>query len=225
MTTDRPADSIDSSWEDCMELLDRLPGLPLEERATAIEKLLHNPSPGVRSRALQVGAAILSDDKLVEFLRDDADAVRRNFALQIFKIRGHRSFSLAVGLLDDEDPDVVLQAVLILDHIKDPRAFEPLRAALRHPDPNVVQEAIVAVGHLGDARAIQDLLPFLDAHDRLRGEVGDGHRALVLLLERLRRHQPLLHAATNPSRRPHRSQPRRKLRLVSHSLSPVIRGA
>jgi HEAT repeat protein len=151
-----------------MELLEKLPSLSLEERAEAIETLVRNPSPGVRGQALQVGAAILPEETLVEYMRSDSDAVHRNAATEILKIRGSRSFPLAVSLLEDEDADVVLQAVLILDHLKDPRAFEALRAALHHSDPNVAQAAIVAVGRLGDARAIPDLLPFLESDNWLR---------------------------------------------------------
>ena len=158
----------ESTWDECIELLDHLPGLPLEERSESIERLLRNSSPGIRSRALRVGAAILPDDKLIALLRDEGDAVRRNAGVEILKLRGARSFQLVIDLLADDDPDVVLQAVLILDHLKDPRAFEPLRAALKHADPNVAQEAIVAVGRLGDARAIADLLPFLESDTWLR---------------------------------------------------------
>ncbi len=156
------------TWKECMELLDRLPGLALERRAEVIEQLVRNPSPGIRERALRVGAAVLPDERLVDYLRSESDAVLRNAGLEILKDRGSRSFALAVGLLKDGDPDVVLQAVMLLDHIKNPRAVEPLRAALHHRDQNVAQAAIVAVGHLGDARAVPDLLPFLDAEPWLQ---------------------------------------------------------
>ncbi len=156
------------TWEECMVLLDRLPGLPLEERAEVIEKLVRNPSPGIRERALRVGAAVLPDERLVDYLRSDSDAVLRNAGLEILKDRGKRSFALAVRLLRDDDPDVVLQAVMVLDHVKNPRAVEPLRAVLHHRDQNVAQAAIVAVGHLGDARAVPDLLPFLEVEPWLQ---------------------------------------------------------
>jgi HEAT repeat protein len=151
-----------------MRLLDRLPAMTMGERTDAIQLLLRNPSPGVRERALRVGAAVLPQDTLAEYLRDGADAVLRNAGLQILKLRGARSFGLAVDLLQDEDPDLVLQAVLLLDHLRDPRGMEPLRGALGHADSNVAQAAIVAIGHLGDARAITDLLPFLEADIWLR---------------------------------------------------------
>jgi HEAT repeat protein len=146
-----------------MELLEKLPTLPLDERAAAIERLTRNSSPGIRERALRAGAAVFTDEQLTSYLRNDSDAVLRNLGLEVFKLRGGRSFSVALRLLKDSDSDVVLQAVLILDHVRDPRALEPLRGALIHPDPNVIQAAILAIGRLGNARSIPDLLPFLSA--------------------------------------------------------------
>ncbi len=157
-----------TNWDESIRLLEGLPGLPLERRAEVIELLLRNPSPGVRERALRVGVAVIPDETIVEYLRCDADAALRNAALEIMKQRGVRSFQLAVELLRDADADVALQAVLILDHIHDPRAVEPLRATLHHANANVAQAAIVALGHLGDARTIADLLPFLQADDWLQ---------------------------------------------------------
>lgn len=156
------------SWDDSMRLLDQLPGLTVDERVDAIKLLLRNPSPGVRERALRVGAAVLPEATLSDYLRDDADAVLRNAGLEILKLRGARSFSLAVDLLREKDADLVLQAVLLLDHLGDPRGLEPLRGVLDHGDSNVAQAAIVAIGHLGDARMISDLLPFLEADIWLR---------------------------------------------------------
>lgn len=151
------------TWEECMKLLEQLPELPLESRVESIERLVRNPSPGIRERALRLGAAVLTDEQVTQYLRNDPDAALRNAGLEIFKLRGNRSFPLAVKLLKDPEPDVVLQAVLILDHLRDPRALGPLRAVLDYPDANVVQVAIVAVGKLGDARSVPDLLRFLDA--------------------------------------------------------------
>ncbi len=155
--------SLEPSWQECVELLEQLPSMPLSDRLTAIERLLRNSSPGIRGRALRMGSALLPESTLVTYLRNDADGVLRNAGLEMLKMRGLQSFSLSVSLLRDPDYDVALQAVLLLDHFKDPRALESLRAQLRHEDPNVVQAAIMAIGHLGDARAIPDLLPFLEA--------------------------------------------------------------
>jgi HEAT repeat protein len=150
------------SWEECMELLDQLPSLPTEERVAAIERLIRNSSPVIRERALRTGAAVVSDERLESYLREEADDVLRNAGLEMLKMRGPRALNLSVRLLRDPDGDVVLQAVLALGHVRDLRALEPLRSALNHEDPNVVQAAIEAVGKLGDARAIPDLLPFLE---------------------------------------------------------------
>ncbi|MBV8199291.1 MAG: HEAT repeat domain-containing protein, partial [Acidobacteria bacterium] len=151
------------SWDGAMLLLEALPAMPLGERGVQVERLVRNPSPGIRERVLQVGANLLPEERIAEHLRNDHDAVLRNAGLEMLKLRGARSFQLAVRLLADPEPDVVLQAVLLLDHIRDPRAIEPLRAVLGHGDLNVAQAAILAIGRLGDGRSIPDLLPFLDA--------------------------------------------------------------
>jgi HEAT repeat protein len=145
-----------------MALLDQLPSLPTEERVQAIERLIRNASPVIRERALRTGAAVVSDERLESYLREEADDVLRNAGLEMLKMRGPRAIPLAVRLLRDDDPDVVLQSVLALGYVRDLRALEPLRAVLNHEDVNVVQGAIEAVGKLGDARAIPDLLPFLE---------------------------------------------------------------
>ncbi|HEX4962416.1 MAG TPA: HEAT repeat domain-containing protein [Thermoanaerobaculia bacterium] len=151
------------SWHESVELLAQLPLMPDATQVEAVELLVRNPSPGIREQALRLGAAVLPDARVTEYLRDPADAALRNAGSEIFRLRGSRSFPVVVALLRDPDPDVALQAVLILDRLRDPRALEPLHAALTHADPNVRQEAILAVGRLGDARSIPHLLPFLGA--------------------------------------------------------------
>ncbi|HEX9942313.1 MAG TPA: HEAT repeat domain-containing protein [Thermoanaerobaculia bacterium] len=151
------------SWDECVEILERLPSMPLDHRVEALERLVRNPSPGVREQALRIGASVLPDSRVTEYLRDPADAALRNAGSEIFRLRGVRSLPVVLGLLRDSDPDVVLQAVVILDRLRDPRALEPLHGVLAHADPNVRQEAIVAIGRLGDARSVPHLLPFLSA--------------------------------------------------------------
>lgn len=155
-------ESQEPSWDECVQLLDELPSLPLEARIRAVERLVRNPSPGIRQCALRVGAAVLPDERVIEYLREEADDVIRNLGLELMKVRGRRGFAMATELLYDSNADVVLQAVLILDHLRDPRAIEPLRTVLHHSDLNVVQAAIVALGHLGDARITPEILVFLD---------------------------------------------------------------
>jgi len=157
------APRVESSWEACIALLDRLPALPAEARIEALGTLIRNPSPGIRSRALRMGAALLDDEHLMDYLRSEADDVLRNAGLEMLKMRGNKGYHLAVALLKDPDNDLVLQAVLVLTALRDPRGLEALRAMLHHGDPNVVQEVIVAIGEIGDARAIPDLITFLEA--------------------------------------------------------------
>src|SRR5436853_6804529 len=103
------------SWDECVEILERLPAMPLDTRVEALERLVRNPSPGIREQALRIGAAVVPDARVLEYLRDPADAVLRNAGSEIFRLRGVRSVPVVVDLLRDPDPDVVLQAVLILD--------------------------------------------------------------------------------------------------------------
>ncbi len=145
----------------CVKLLAELPSLTLEERADVVEQLVRSASPEIRDRALHIGAAILSDHRLTELLRADEDAALRNAGSEIFLLRGSRSLPAVLPLLGDADRDVQLQAVLILDRLRDPRALEALHGVLAHSDVNVVQEAILAIGRLGDGRSVQRLLPFL----------------------------------------------------------------
>jgi HEAT repeat protein len=156
------------NWEESISILERLPGMAMEERRAAVEKLFRNPSQGIRQRALSIGAAVLSDESLVNFIRNEADDILRNAGLEILKLKGRHSFSLVLKLLKDSDPDVVLQAILVIDHLTDPRAFNSLRTLLKHENPNIVQAVITAIGHLGDARAVQELLQFLKAEPWLQ---------------------------------------------------------
>lgn len=162
-TPEEETSSGEISWDAATRLLEGLPALPPSQRIGAIERLVRIPSPGIRERALRLGASLLPEDRLVEHVRNDADATLRNAGLEMLKLRGARSFPLALRLLADPDQDVALQAVLILDHLRDPRALEPLRAVLATADLNLVQAAILAIGRLGNARSVPDLLPFLEA--------------------------------------------------------------
>jgi HEAT repeat protein len=168
MTTQDAPQPFETSWQECIELLDRLPSMAIEDRIEAIERLIRNPSPGIRSRALRMGAAAIPDERIKDYLRSDADDILRNAGVEMLKMRGNRGFRLALQLLKDDDPDIVLQSVIVLTHLRDPRALEPLRSVLHHPDPNVIQEAIVAIGQIGDARAIPDLLGFLESDSWLQ---------------------------------------------------------
>lgn len=93
MTDTLQIDAKVLTWEESIEILNNIPQLPLNDRARAVCKLFRNPSPGIRQRALNIGAAVLTDDQLVDFIRNDADDVIRNAGLEILKLRGSRTFS------------------------------------------------------------------------------------------------------------------------------------
>lgn len=142
-------------------LLDLLPSMTPDQQLEVFEQVLKSPRPQVRQKALGVGAAILSDNRLLEYLRQDQDDVQRNAAVEMLKLRRQRSLSLATHLLQDQDPDIVLQAVRVLSHLRDRSSVESLIKALEHQNPNVVHETINALGEQRDVRALPHLLPFL----------------------------------------------------------------
>ncbi len=149
------------------KLLDLLPTMTPDQQLEVFERVIKSSNPAVRPRALGLGAAILSNSRLLEYLREEDD-VRRNAAVEILKLRRKRSLNLACYLLEDQDPDVVLQAVMVLSHLRDPQSFEALLQVLDHQEANVVQEAIGALGLLGDSRAVPYIRPFLNGEPWLQ---------------------------------------------------------
>lgn len=164
---DRPRKSATKSQIFSFKLLDLLPTMTPDEQLETFERVIQTSNPAVRPRALGLGAAILSNSRLLEYLREEDD-VRRNAAVEILKLRRQRSLNLACYLLEDKDPDVVLQAVQILSHLRDRAALDPLIKVLDHDDPNVVQEALVALGRIGDVRALGAVKRFLDSEQWLQ---------------------------------------------------------
>ena len=149
------------------KLLDLLPTMTPDQQLEVFERIIKSSNPAVRPRALGLGAAILTNSRLLEYLREEDD-VRRNAAVEILKLRRKRSLNLACYLLEDKEPDVVLQAVLVLSHLRDAQALEHLVKVLDHKDANIVQEAIVALGRMGDVRAVPCIRPFLNGEPWLQ---------------------------------------------------------
>lgn len=141
-------------------LLDLLPEMDPDEQLAIFERVIRSPRPQVRQRALGLGAAILSDSRLLKYLHEEDD-VRRNAAVEMLKLRRRRSLELAVALLEDSESDVVVQAIQVLAHLRERKAAEALVKVLEHDDPNVVQEAILALAQIGDVRALPAILPHL----------------------------------------------------------------
>ena len=163
----RPRKSATKSQIINFKLLDLLPTMSPDEQLEVFERVIKSSNPAVRPRALGLGAAILSNSRLLEYLREEDD-VRRNAAVEILKLRRQRSLNLACYLLEDQDSQVVLQAVQILSHLRDRQALDALISVLDHRDPNVVQQAIVALGRIGDVRALDSIRRFLKAEPWLQ---------------------------------------------------------
>jgi len=149
------------SWQNCINLLKEIPNLPTDKQIRTIEYLIHYPSPWIRQRAIKIGAMLLPENKLINYLRHQQDDVLRNTAIEILKQKGVNILSLLIKLLEDDDDDVVIQAILLIDNLKNTRAVEPLRNLLNHKNLNIVHSAILALGNIGDKRIIPDIMPFL----------------------------------------------------------------
>lgn len=133
-----------------------------DDRRELLLTMIRAGGNDLRERALRIGAETLPESMLVSMLRDEEDDVVRNAGLEMLKLRGRRSSAAAMTLLEDGDTDVILQGVLLVDAIGDPRAWVHLRPLLQHEDENIVQAVITAAGHLGSRATAVDILPFLD---------------------------------------------------------------
>lgn len=111
-------------------------------------------------RAIRVGAAVLPDETIESMLREETDSSARNAALAMMKLRGARGRRLALRLLDDEDPDVVLQAILALDSVQQDADLPAMIRAAGDPNTNIAQAAIVALGHSRNPAAHSAILRF-----------------------------------------------------------------
>lgn len=139
-----------------------IPKMTYDKKVATILSLLKVPVLSIRSTVLNMASAVLSNETLISMLRDEEDDVIRNTAIEIIKNKGEDGFHLALELLKDKDKDVVLSAVLILDHFRDKRSIEPLTNLLRNlDDPNIIQASLIALGNTGDIRVLDTLLKFL----------------------------------------------------------------
>jgi HEAT repeat protein len=157
------------------------------EQLDVLERCLRHPMASVRAAAAVVGAQLLDDAALESLLRDGADPVRRNGGREMLRRRGAQGRALATRLLADPDPDVVLQALGVLETTAQGPAPAGAVELLTHPNLNVVQAAIGVLGRSGDPRVVRHLLPFLDSDSWLKVAVIDalgaiGHPVAVTAL-------------------------------------------
>lgn len=141
--------------------LRRLVRLRPARREAALQRLLRQQHLATRGAAVRVGAMLLPPERLVAWLRDGSDPVLRNAGLAMLEARGAASRPVARALLQDDDADVVRQAIQLVERLHDRRAVPSLRRLLRHAHANVVQAAVLALGQVGDAAVAADLIPLL----------------------------------------------------------------
>ncbi len=153
-------------------------------RAAAVERLSRlEPTDGVgplgdalgdedwqvRRRATRALAARRDAqlvDAVVTALRDG----HRNFsllssALQLLTVTGIDVTEALIGLLQDQDADLRLQAALALGSQRAPAAVPALIGALADADPNVRFHAVEALGRLASADAIEPLVAIAESGD------------------------------------------------------------
>jgi len=132
------------------------------ERIPLLAGLSSGLSAGQQRRAIRVGAVLLPDETIESMLREETDSSARNAALTMIKLRGARGRQLALQLLDDDDPDVVLQAVLALHDMQHDTDLPALVRAAENSNANVAQAAIIAIGHSRNPAAHNAILSFIE---------------------------------------------------------------
>lgn len=148
---------------DIYKKLRDIPKMNYEEKVSTILFMLKLPIASIRNTAQHIGSTILGNETLVDMLRNDEDDVMRNTAMEIIKNKGEKGYQLALELLKDSDKDVVLSAVLIVDHFRDIRSIDHLTNLLESTDdPNIIQAVLLALGNTGDIRVLDTLTKFLD---------------------------------------------------------------
>src|SRR6185436_6920292 len=131
-------------------------------------------------------------DLLIEAVADQADARRRNAAMDALATGGARSVPALVRGLRHPDGEVVMFSAGVLARTGSPAAIPHLVSLLDHQDTNVVQQVIDGLSQIRSTLAVDALVGVLDRDPWLRfaavhalGEIGDPRaiRSLVPLLE------------------------------------------
>jgi HEAT repeat protein len=145
-----------------------------------------------RSRAIAGAAEMVDPDLLIEAVADQADARRRNAAMDALAKGGARSVPALVRGLRHDDPEVVMFSAGVLARTGSPAAIPHLVSLLDHQDVNVAQQVIDSLSQMRSSLAVDALVKVLDRDPWLRfaavhalGEIGDRRAvaALAPLLE------------------------------------------
>lgn len=147
----------------------RLVGRPTREALEAALAGLGDRSWRVRKAAVEAvlahperDAAI---DGLVAALRDDANAGRRNAAVEGLVRLGAAAVPALLGRTSDPDPEIRKVVVDVLGEIGDRRTVPAIVSALADGEENVRTAAAEALGKIGDERAQASLLAVLEGGD------------------------------------------------------------
>ncbi len=147
----------------------RLVGRPTRDALEAALAGLGDRSWRVRKAAVE---AVLAHperdaavDGLVAALRDDANAGRRNSAVEALVRLGAAAVPTLLGRTGDPDPEIRKVVVDVLGEIADRRTVPAIVSALADGEENVRTAAAEALGKIGDDRAQASLVSVLEGGD------------------------------------------------------------
>jgi HEAT repeat protein len=142
----------------------------------------------VRAFAVTQASRLVDPDRLMGFVADHDNAVRRNGAVEALTLAGPRSAPALVRALEHPDPEVAMFAAGILGKMRDPTVVTHLVRMVSHDDINVAQAAIDSLAQLRAPGAVEALLGVLDRDPWLRfaavhalGRIGDARAVRGLL--------------------------------------------
>ena len=100
-------------------------------------------------------------DAVVDLAENDDDIWVRGEAVASLGLGGEKAVQPLLGLMNDEDRDIRLEAYSVLGIIGDERAVDPLIAILDDEHTYERSTAIIALGDIGDRRAVEALIKIL----------------------------------------------------------------
>ncbi|MFO0844963.1 MAG: HEAT repeat domain-containing protein [Gemmataceae bacterium] len=152
-----------------VELLPGADGDRRQALAKVLVRLTHDPAPEVQREAVVALGRLPDDaafDRLHELLKDASPAVRAA-ATRAMSLHARGRMKQALPLLrkalEDDAPQVVVEAAEALGMLGAPEAGPVLIGLLKHPAEHVRQTAAQALERTADAGLIDDLVRGLDA--------------------------------------------------------------
>jgi HEAT repeat protein len=108
-----------------------------------------------------------AEPALLRLLADRADARRRYVPRLLVSAVGAAAAPVLVGLLDDADDEVAMNAATALGSLRDPALAAPLQAIVDDPSrPSLLRGVVAsALGMSGSPAAYDVLAPLLGSHD------------------------------------------------------------